>query len=155
GGRRTARRGCLCLRFRRIIRRHASRSQSDLANAAALRRRGAAAPRRRARGRFGLTACYPDVSPLGPTPGSEGARNPMSFNVKRSNRAAAAVLALPAWAWNAPGNAHAEAAAFDAMARGRLLTQWFMAGQLDSLDGVWNAQMAALMKAPQLENFYS
>ena len=45
------------------------------------------------------------------------------------------------------------APAFDAMARGRLLTRVFMAGALDSLDGAWNAQMGAMMNRRQLEIF--
>lgn len=44
--------------------------------------------------------------------------------------------------------------AFDAMARGRELTRLFMTGVLDSLDGVWNAQMGGMMTPRQLEIFH-
>lgn len=54
----------------------------------------------------------------------------------------------------APGAQNPPAAAVDPMARGRDLTRIFMAGTLDSLDGVWNAAMGAMMNPRQLDIFY-
>lgn len=61
--------------------------------------------------------------------------------------------ASPVPARAAPQTA-ADAGAFDPLVRGRELTRLFMAGELDSLGGVWNAQMGAMMTPRQLEIFH-
>lgn len=77
----------------------------------------------------------------------------MQRRISNRTRALALVAAVATGIALAAVAPAADPAAFDPLAQGRMLTRLFFASRLDSLQGVFNAQMTALMTPAQLAHF--